>query len=59
MTGRLLPVAPRQLPYHAGCHYFEIEKGGELWKQLERSGQLALHMPELPGLALELWAIKR
>jgi type VI secretion system protein ImpJ len=57
---RLLPVAPRQLPFHAGFHYFEIDRSGELWKQLERSCNLALHVPgEFPGLELELWAIRR
>lgn len=56
---RALPVAPRQLPFHAGYHYFELDRGGELWKQLERSGSLALHVAgEFPGLELELWAIR-
>ncbi|MFT3717386.1 type VI secretion system baseplate subunit TssK [Pseudorhodoferax sp.] len=56
---RPLPVAPRQLPFHAGCHYFELDRGGELYKQLERSGSLALHVAgEFPGLELELWAIR-
>jgi len=56
---RTLPVAPRQIPYHAGFTYFELERGGDLWKQLERSGGLALHVAgELPGLEMELWAIK-
>jgi len=54
-----LPVAPRQIPFHAGCHYFELERGGDLWKQLERSGGMALHIGgEFPGLELELWAIR-
>ena len=56
---RPLPVAPRQLPFHAGHHYFELDRGGELWKQLERSGSLALHVAgDCPGLELELWAIR-
>jgi type VI secretion system protein ImpJ len=56
---RLLPVAPRQIPYHAGCHYFELDTGGELWKQLEKSGGLALHVAgDLPGLTMECWAIR-
>ena len=54
-----LPVAPRQLPFHAGFSYFELERGGEMWKQLERSGGLAMHLAgEFPGLELEFWAIK-
>jgi len=57
---RALPVAPRQLPFHAGFHYFELDRGGELWKQLERSGSLALHVAgDFPGLELELWAIRQ
>jgi len=58
---RSLPVAPRQLPFHTGFHYFEIERGGELWKQVERNGSMALHVAsasDFPGLALELWAIR-
>jgi type VI secretion system protein ImpJ len=54
-----LPVAPRQIPFHAGFNYFELERGGELWKQLERSGGLAMHIAgEFPGLELEFWAIR-
>ena len=57
---RSLPVAPRQLPYHAGSHYFEIDRQGELWKQLERTGNLALHVAgDFPGLELELWALRQ
>ena len=57
---RSLPVAPRQLPFHAGFHYFELDRGGELWKQLERAGSLALHVAgDFPGLELELWAIRQ
>jgi type VI secretion system protein ImpJ len=54
-----LPVAPRQIPFHAGFSYFELERGGEMWKQLERSGGLAMHIAgEFPGLTLEFWAIR-
>jgi type VI secretion system protein ImpJ len=56
---RALPVAPRQIPYHAGFNYFELDKGHELWRQLATSGGLALHIGgKFPGLELELWAIK-
>ncbi len=54
-----LPVAPRQIPYHAGFNYFEMERGGDLWKQLERTGGLAMHIAgEFPGLEIEFWAIR-
>jgi type VI secretion system protein ImpJ len=54
-----LPVVPRQIPYHAGFAYFELDRNGELWRQLEKSGGLALHTAgDFPGLELECWAIK-
>ena len=57
---RCLPVAPRQLPYHAGSHYFELERQGDLWRQFERSGNFAMHVAgDFPGLELELWAIRQ
>ena len=57
---RSLPVAPRQLPFHSGSHYFELERQGDLWKQIERSGSLALHVAgDFPGLELELWAVRQ
>ena len=56
---RPLPVAPRQIPYHAGFNYFELERSGDLWKQLEQSGGLAMHIAgDFPGLELEFWAIR-
>ncbi|MFO1272950.1 MAG: type VI secretion system baseplate subunit TssK [Rubrivivax sp.] len=60
VTLRALPVAPRQIPYHAGFTYFELEtRGSDLWKQLESSGGLAMHIAgDFPGLALEFWAIR-
>ena len=54
-----LPVAPRQIPFNAGNHYFELERSGDLWKQLERTGNLAIHVGgEFPGLELQFWAIR-
>lgn len=54
-----LPVAPRQIPFHAGYAYFELDRSGELWRQLEKSGGLALHVAgDFPGLELECWAIR-
>ncbi len=60
VTMRPLPVAPRQIPYHAGFNYFELEtRNNELWKQLEQSGGYAMHIAgEFPGLELEFWAIR-
>jgi type VI secretion system protein ImpJ len=54
-----LPVAPRQIPFHAGFNYFEMDRSGEMWKQLEKSGGLAMHIAgEFPGLEMECWAIR-
>jgi type VI secretion system protein ImpJ len=56
---RSLPVAPRQIPFHAGFLYFELERGGELWMLTEQSGALAMHIAgEFPGLELEFWAVR-
>ncbi len=57
---RPLPVAPRQIPYHAGYNYFELEtRGSDMWKQLESSGGLAMHIAgDFPGLELEFWAVR-
>jgi type VI secretion system protein ImpJ len=54
-----LPVLPRQLPYRSGTVYFELDTSAPMWKQLESSGAIALHIAgEFPGLELELWALK-
>ena len=54
-----MPVAPRQIPYHAGFAYFELDRQGELWRALKTSGGIAIHQSgEFPGLALEFWAIR-
>lgn len=56
---RALPVAPRQIPFHAGANYFEFEQESEFWRQLEHSGGLSMHIAgEFPGLQLECWAIR-
>jgi type VI secretion system protein ImpJ len=56
---RSLPVAPRQIPYHAGFLYFELDRSGDLWKLTEQSRALAMHIAgEFPGLELEFWAVR-
>ncbi|PPC76269.1 type VI secretion system baseplate subunit TssK [Pokkaliibacter plantistimulans] len=53
-----LPVAPREVPYHAGYHYFQLEKNSEYWERLSSSGGIAIHLSgEYPALDMELWAI--
>jgi type VI secretion system protein ImpJ len=54
-----VPVAPRQIPFHAGFVYFEVDQSNELWSQLKASGGVAMHVAgDFPGLALEFWAIR-
>jgi type VI secretion system protein ImpJ len=54
-----VPVAPRQIPYHAGYVYFELDQSHELWGRLKTSGGVGLHIAgEFPGLAMEFWAIR-
>jgi len=54
-----VPVAPRQIPYHAGFAYFELDQSDAMWDQLKDSGGIAMHVAgEFPGLALEFWAIR-
>lgn len=56
---RPLPVLPRQLPYRSGTIYFELDTKAPLWKQLDSSGAIALHLAgDYPGLELELWALR-
>jgi len=59
VTLRTLPVAPRQIPYHAGYTYFELDRSSEFWEQLASSSAFAFHIGgEFPGLEMEFWAIK-
>ncbi|MCF7517633.1 MULTISPECIES: type VI secretion system baseplate subunit TssK [Pseudoalteromonas] len=54
-----LPTAPRQVPYHAGYHYFELNKQSEHWNKLKSSGGIAIHLSgNYPDLNLVLWAIR-
>ena len=54
-----LPVAPRQIPFHAGYSYFELSKQGDLWGSMKTSGGFAFHIGgEFPSLEMEFWAIK-
>jgi len=54
-----MPIAPRQLPYHANYNYFELDTNNELWSQLESSGGMAMHVAgDFPGLRIECWAIR-
>ena len=57
---RPLPVAPRQLPFHAGYTYFELDRNSEYWQHLSHSAGFALHVAgDFPGLQMQFWAIRR
>ena len=54
-----LAVAPRQIPYHSGFTYFELNSKHEFWDQLATAGGMAVHVgTKLDNLELELWAIR-
>jgi len=54
-----LAVAPRQIPFHAGFAYFELERNSPLFRELKSGGRIALHVPDtFPGLSMEMWAIR-
>ena len=57
---RPLPVAPRQIPYHADFTYFELDRSSPYWPDLQNSGGFAIHVGgEFPGLDMQFWAIRR
>ncbi|MGB1389546.1 MAG: type VI secretion system baseplate subunit TssK [Paracoccaceae bacterium] len=59
ITLRPLPVAPRQIPYHAGVVYFELDSDSPYWGKMTTSGGIAVHVSgQYPGLKMELWAIR-
>lgn len=56
---RPLPVAPRQIPYHAGTTYFELDRSSTYWRELAQSGGIAIHVAgDFPELEIECWAIR-
>lgn len=57
---KALPVAPRQIPYHSGFSYFELERNSSFWKELNQSGGFAVHVGgDFPGMEIEFWAIRQ
>ncbi|PIE83132.1 MAG: type VI secretion system baseplate subunit TssK [Candidatus Contendobacter odensis] len=54
-----LPVAPREIPYHADFIYFRLDRSSEFWKQILNSGGFAFHVGgEFPEMEMVFWAIK-
>ncbi|MFN3357080.1 MAG: type VI secretion system baseplate subunit TssK [Pseudomonas sp.] len=56
---KALPVAPRQIPFHADKTYFMLELSARDITQLEQSGGFAFHASgEFAALELNFWAIR-
>lgn len=54
-----LPVAPRQLPYHAGYTYYQLDKNSAAWSMLANASGFAFHVAgEFPDLDVQFWAIR-
>lgn len=59
ITLKPLPVAPRQIPYHANKTYFMLELDATEAADVEKSGGFAFHVSgEFVGLELKFWAIR-
>lgn len=58
---RPLAVSPRQLPFHAGHSYFQLDPASDEWALAREGGAFALHVGgegEFPDLRMEFWAIR-
>lgn len=56
-----LPVAPRQLPFHAGFTYFQLDRTHQGWQKFMQpgAGGFGLHITgDFPELELQFWAIR-
>lgn len=54
-----LPVAPRDLPFHAGFSYFELDRHDPAWACMKTANGFGIHIAgEFPGLELQFWAIR-
>lgn len=54
-----LPVAPRQLPYHAGYSYFQLDRQSPAWQMLIKGNTIGFHIAgDFPELDMQLWAIR-
>ncbi|MFJ7316394.1 type VI secretion system baseplate subunit TssK [Pseudomonas sp. NPDC098747] len=59
MKIRPLPVAPRQIAFHANKTYFSVDLSADDQAEMARSGSFALHVSgEFADLELSFWAIR-
>jgi type VI secretion system protein ImpJ len=56
-----LPVAPRNLPYHAGFAYFQLDRDNAAWDtMMKETAGFGFHITgSLPELEFELWAVRK
>ncbi len=56
-----LPVAPRNLPYHAGFAYFQLDRENAAWDtMMKETAGFGFHITgSLPELEFELWAVRK
>lgn len=58
---KLIPLstAPRQLPYHSGYNYFELDRSGDVWQEIKQHSNMAFHVSgNFPELDIQLWAVR-
>ncbi len=54
-----LGAAPRQIPFHAGNTYFELDPSSSYWGAVRDEGTFAIQIGgEFPDLQMEFWAIR-
>lgn len=54
-----LPVAPRHLPFHAGFHYFELDRTGAAWEAMKNAPGFGFHVSgDFDDLEVQFWAIR-
>ncbi len=55
-----LPAAPRQIPFHAGTTYFQLDTTSSAWADILGSGGIAMHVAgHYPGLDVSFWAVRQ
>lgn len=54
----LLPVTPRQIPYHSGMHYFRLLPDAVMKGNIRTASGIGLHVSgDVPGMELEFWVV--
>jgi type VI secretion system protein ImpJ len=55
-----LPAAPRQIPFHAGTTYFQVDVSSAAWADITVSGNIAFHIAgQYPGMDITFWAVRQ